>query len=150
MQLITLDEYNGGRLSERCKLLDQAFNAHEIDLCNMEYALMQYEIAEALKGEVRNNRPVPEKPAKPSQPVSVEERDKYNEKLRSHLTAVNQNYEGTQRLKAIEAFNLAIKDDDRDYSKGKEWGAYIVTGVVDGAVKAYLEYQQLYEEAQNE
>jgi len=134
----TIFDSPGGKLSDRCKVIYAAYNSHALSLKDMTYALMQYERAEIAAGNIRTDRFVSARPPLPDKDAHRDIWAEYYEKLRSHQIALNKNYEGRVSIRKAEAFELALKDDDYDYSKAKEWGAYIVTGVVDGIVKAYL------------
>jgi len=139
-QQVKADIYNypGGSMSDRCKVIHAAYNAHDISLKDMTYALMQYYCAEVGSGRMRDDRPLPTVSSKPEKGAPPELWNKYNDEMASWHRADNQNYEAKAMIKRVEEFQLACRDDDYDYSKAKEWGAYIVTGVVDGAVRDYL------------
>lgn len=134
----SIDNYSGGKLSDRCKVIYAAYTSHVLSLNEMTYALMQYELSEIAAGNIRTDRFIPDKPDLPDKDAERDVWASYKEKLDSYQTALDKNYDGEVSIRKAEAFKLALKDDDYDYSKAKEWGAYIVTGVVDGAVKAYL------------
>ena len=147
----TVFDYPGGSMADRCKVIHVAYQAHVINLKDMTYALMQYYIAEIASGDMHNSHPLPPNPVKPEKGASVEVLDKYYRDHASYRRASNQNYEATEMMKRVDNFQLVLREaekrvkegkalegDDYDYRTAREWGAYIVTGVVSGAVKAYL------------
>ena len=128
----------GSKLSERTEHVRQAYLIHHLSFKEMRYALMQYEISQVDGAEVRDNHFVPAIPVKPPKNAEADELKKYYIACKTRRRAINLNYESKECIKKVAAFKKDMLDDDYNYSKAKEWGAYIVTGVISGTVHEYL------------